>query len=166
MPTRPLRPCPSPGCPSLVSGGRCAAHRTASQHASTEARRAYDARRGSSAARGYGSRWQKYRARYLAQHPLCADPFGAHGATVVGATVVDHVVAHKGDHKRFWDPKNHQPLCASCHGRKSAIEPGGRAHRGWVPAIGVATSGDPISGVPDGVARAGQLRAAAARGAA
>ncbi|WP_144469068.1 HNH endonuclease signature motif containing protein, partial [Bacillus pumilus] len=32
---------------------------------------------------------------------------------------------HKGDKKLFWDSSNWQPLCASCHNRKTAKEDGG-----------------------------------------
>jgi 5-methylcytosine-specific restriction endonuclease McrA len=31
------------------------------------------------------------------------------------ATVVDHVEPHRGDQERFWDERNWQALCASCH---------------------------------------------------
>jgi 5-methylcytosine-specific restriction protein A len=41
------------------------------------------------------------------------------------ATVVDHIIPHKGDKRLFWDIKNWQPLCASCHGIKTAKEDGG-----------------------------------------
>ena len=41
------------------------------------------------------------------------------------ATVVDHIVPHKGDKKLFWDSGNWQPLCGPCHSRKTAKEDGG-----------------------------------------
>lgn len=31
------------------------------------------------------------------------------------ATVVDHIVPHKGDQALFWDTDNWQPLCEPCH---------------------------------------------------
>lgn len=31
------------------------------------------------------------------------------------ARVVDHVMAHKGDEKKFWEPTNLIPLCKYCH---------------------------------------------------
>lgn len=91
-----------------------------------EQRRAEDEHRGTSAERGYGARWRAYALAYLRAHPLCALHYLA--GRIVAATVVDHIVPHKGDLALFWDPANHQALCASCHGRKSATEPGGRAH--------------------------------------
>lgn len=71
--------------------------------------------RESAAKRGYGRRWQKYRERYLREHPLCV-MHQQQGRAVV-SEVVDHIVPHKGDHKLFWDPKNHQALCKQCHDR-------------------------------------------------
>ena len=69
--------------------------------------------RGTAAQRGYGSRWQKARAIFLAEHPLCCR-CGEEGQ-VTPATVVDHIEPHKGDQKLFWDQKNWQPLCKPHH---------------------------------------------------
>ncbi|WP_400245601.1 HNH endonuclease [Niallia sp. JL1B1071] len=38
------------------------------------------------------------------------------------ATVVDHIVPHRGDQDLFWDETNWQPLCKSCHDRKTMTE--------------------------------------------
>lgn len=65
------------------------------------------------AERGYGGRWQRYRKQFLSQHPLCAYCLEQNRVTV--ATVVDHIVPHKGDQELFWDTDNHQSLCAPCH---------------------------------------------------
>ena len=54
-----------------------------------------DRQRPSAARRGYGSRWRRARAAFLALHPLCAS-CRAQGR-VVPATVVDHVVPHRGE---------------------------------------------------------------------
>ena len=35
------------------------------------------------------------------------------------ATVVDHVIPHRGDRKLFWDEQNWQPLCKECHDKKT-----------------------------------------------
>lgn len=70
-------------------------------------------RRGSSAARGYGGRWQKARSTFLQQHPLCRNHESR--GLVVAATVVDHIVPHRGDQKLFWDTSNWQALCKQCH---------------------------------------------------
>lgn len=68
-----------------------------------------------SAQRGYGYRWRQARAAYLAEHPLCV-MCQAEGL-VTPATVVDHVVPHRGDQRLFWDRANWQPLCATHHSR-------------------------------------------------
>ncbi len=67
----------------------------------------------SSAQRGYGYRWQKARAAFLAEHPLCV-MCKAEGR-VTAATVVDHSVPHRGDPTIFWDRSKWQPLCKQHH---------------------------------------------------
>lgn len=74
------------------------------------------------AQRGYGYRWQKARIQFLSSHPLCV-ACQADGR-VTAATVVDHIEPHRGDQTKFWDEANWQPLCASCHGRKTVAEGG------------------------------------------
>lgn len=69
--------------------------------------------RSSSAARGYGSRWQKARIGFLRSHPLCVDHESR--GLVVAATVVDHKIPHRGDQQLFWDKSNWQALCDHCH---------------------------------------------------
>jgi 5-methylcytosine-specific restriction protein A len=78
-----------------------------------EQRRHYDLRRGSSRERGYTSKWQKARAAYLAQHPLCV--FCERERVLTPATVVDHIVAHCGDPEKFWEQSNWQSLCKRHH---------------------------------------------------
>ena len=69
--------------------------------------------------RGYNSRWQKARLTFLARHPLCAEC--ERQGKVTAATVVDHVIPHKGDQVLFWDSENNwAALCASCHSRATA----------------------------------------------
>lgn len=77
------------------------------------------------AERGYGARWQKVRATFLASHPLCA-MCAAQGFIVV-ATVVDHIVPHMGNQTLFWDENNWQPLCASHHSSDKQREERGGA---------------------------------------
>lgn len=83
-------------------------------------------RRGSSAARGYGYRWQKYRRQYFAENPICVDPYRRHVGVYETATDLDHIEAVSGpDDPRFWDPTNHQGLCHACHSYKTVREDGG-----------------------------------------
>ena len=113
MPYAPLKPCAHPGCPKLVPHGRkyCDTHNA--QHKGGEDRPyAYE--------RGYDSRWRKARRRYLDAHPLCTECLKAGRYT--RATVVDHIVPHRGDQKLFWDENNWQPLCKECHDLKTGTE--------------------------------------------
>jgi len=119
MPSRPPRPCRARGCRELVQpgqGGYCAEHRRS--HMRTD-------ERPSSYARGYTKRWQKIRARVLLNDPICRDPFGIHAGRgdIVPADEVDHItpLAAGGTH----DLANLQPLCKSCHSRKTAVESSG-----------------------------------------
>jgi len=113
VPYNPPRPCVHPGCPALVRGGnRCTLHQR-------ELRRQADSRRGSSAARGYGAAWQRARARFLREHPFCVEC--RREGRIEVATVVDHVVPHRGDPGLFWDEGNWQSLCAAHHSRKTGM---------------------------------------------
>lgn len=69
--------------------------------------------RQSAAARGYGHQWREARQVWLSQHPLCV--FCEAVGRVTAASVVDHVIPHRGDARLFWDRGNWQSLCASCH---------------------------------------------------
>ncbi|MDR9857860.1 HNH endonuclease [Paenibacillus sp. VCA1] len=113
MPSKARRPCSYPGCPALTSeGSRCNEHR-----------RAVDRSRGTAAERGYDGKWRKARAEYLRNHPLCKHCQDNNKLTE--ATRVDHIIPHKGNRQLFWDRNNWQPLCESCHNRKTAKEDGG-----------------------------------------
>lgn len=114
MPRSIPRPCAQPGCRELVLGAcRCPQH-------ATQAKREADSRRPSARVRGYSGAWERARAEFLRANPLCAEC--ARNDQIVAATVVDHVVPHKGDKQRFWDRANWQPLCKRCHDRKTARE--------------------------------------------
>ena len=86
-------------------------------------------RRQSSTQRGYGSKWQRYRAAYLsrAENALCR--ICQQNGIVKAASVIDHIVPHRGDWKLFWDSNNHQPLCPRCHNQKTVREDGGFGNR-------------------------------------
>jgi len=124
-PTAILRPCARPGCGAYAAaGGRwCSAHTAAPQ----AVRAAADRRRGTAASRGYDHRWQRARLAYLAARSYrCAGYAVAPGATcLTPASVVDHIVPHRGDSALFWAETNWQPLCKRCHDRKTATEDGG-----------------------------------------
>lgn len=65
--------------------------------------------------RGYGYAWQKARARFLREHPLCVMCEQERPTRVTAATVVDHKIPHRGDKVLFWDESNWQPLCGPHH---------------------------------------------------
>jgi 5-methylcytosine-specific restriction protein A len=120
MPIAARRPCRRMGCRELTAnGGYCD-----KCQAKGFKREKY---RPSSSERGYGYKWQKYRASVLARNPICVDPFGEHAERneIARATRLDHRIPHRGDQKLFWDKSNHQPLCERCHNRKTATFDGG-----------------------------------------
>ena len=63
--------------------------------------------------RGYDAAWRRFSRPFLAARPSCL------GCQAIGvtrqATVVDHIVPHRGDPKLLWDPRNWQPLCEWHH---------------------------------------------------
>lgn len=119
MPYRPLRPCTYPGCRELADGGRCVKHR---RHEGRD----YDQRRGSSTARGYDYKWQRYRVQYLREHPLCECDDCKRMGRIVPAKDVDHIVAVSGpDDPLFWEPSNHRAMAHGHHSRKTVREDGG-----------------------------------------
>jgi 5-methylcytosine-specific restriction endonuclease McrA len=69
------------------------------------------------------ARWKRLRERQLTIKPLCR--FCIESDVVEAATVVDHVIPHRGDQTLFYDPDNLQSLCATCHSStKQRIELG------------------------------------------
>ncbi|PKR57611.1 HNH endonuclease [Thalassospira lohafexi] len=122
MPDLPRKPCALARCGRLsLSGERyCAAHKT-------EHRKQQDQKRGSASQRGYGSKWQKARDQFLKEHPLCCRCEAV--GLVTAATVVDHIIPHKGDQKLFWRRSNWQSLCKTHHDQKTATEDGGFGRR-------------------------------------
>jgi 5-methylcytosine-specific restriction protein A len=120
MPSKPKRFCKKAGCPNVSSEPYCADHKHLA--------RTYDEHRGTAAQRGYDSKWRKARLGYLKKHPLCVqcEYDGKH----IPATVVDHIIPHKGDKDLFWDSKNNwQPLCKRHHDIKTVREDGGFGNR-------------------------------------
>lgn len=118
---QPNKPCARPGCSSLALVNERYCEKC--KQADKKRKQDQDKKRGSSCKRGYGRVWQRYRLRFLAEHPLCVDCESR--GRIVLATVVDHKQPHKGDMVLFWNPKNHQGMCKTCHDRKTASENGG-----------------------------------------
>lgn len=76
-----------------------------------------DDRRGTAAQRGYGHKWRRESKAWLDRHPFCADCDRA--GRIRLASLVDHIVPHRGNMKLFWDRGNWQSLCKTCHGVKT-----------------------------------------------
>lgn len=105
-------------CGNIVPHGeRCACQINQTR----ERNKRHDRRRPNASQRGYGSKWRKARAAFLAMFDRCAWP-GCNAK----ATLVDHIIPHKGDDHLFWDQTNWQPLCTSCHSRKKQQQERGR----------------------------------------
>ena len=118
MPNRPPRCCNHPGCP------RPAYHGSLCEEHAKEQPRQQETARPTSAQRGYGARWQKRRAEFLRDHPICEDCGRI-------ATIPDHVPSRKElvrlgvpdpDADRYLHPR-----CRTCHNRKTNAKDGG----GW-----------------------------------
>jgi len=120
MPLKPRTPCRWPlGCARLVSPpGYCPEH-------ARLVRQRLDSRRGSARARGYDAAWERRRARFLADHPVCEDC----GAP---ATDADHDPARRvliaagvadPDDERFLHAR-----CHRCHSVKTVRVDGGFGH--------------------------------------
>lgn len=111
MPKSPPRPCRYPGCPGFCESGQvfCKEHRMWSS----------DKMRGGADARGYNAEWRRARKAFLQLHPLCVECMKR--GTLTPATVVDHIMPHRGDQRLFWDESNWQSLCAPCHNKKTGF---------------------------------------------
>lgn len=100
--TRGFKFCSVPGCPSMAAPGRscCAKHQA-------ERQQRIDQQRGSAAARGYDSAWQRVQAEKLEAAPWC-ERCGSK------ATLVHHRTPIRQGGARL-DPANLESLCACCH---------------------------------------------------
>ena len=112
MALKPLRPCRHPGCSALTREGYCPKHKPAKAP-----------RRISAEYHGWYSLpiWtDDLRPAQLLREPFCR-VCAARGVRT-RATVVDHIVPHRGNWARFTDRGNLQSLCKTCHDRKTARE--------------------------------------------
>ena len=111
MPSKPRVPCQHPGCAELITPGTkfCEKHKALHPEVIRSA-----------GSRGYGRQWQKASKQYLAAHPLCVRCMEQ--GRYRKATVVDHIIPHRGDEDLFWDRDNWQALCKPCHDHKTWTE--------------------------------------------
>jgi 5-methylcytosine-specific restriction enzyme A len=113
MANAPLRECSTYGCRKLVARGKC-----------PECARKSEREKGTAYERGYDRTWERLRNMVRAEEPLCRACMLA--GLVVATEHIDHIVPiREAPALRLFRP-NLQGLCASCHGKKSAQESGGR----------------------------------------
>jgi len=104
VPMKPAKPCKHPSCPNLTHDYYCDDHKSLYV-------------RESGSKRGYNYKWQKLRKQFLKRHPLC-EACKQNGKYVT-ATVVDHIIPHRGNENLMWDEGNWQSLCKRCHDKKT-----------------------------------------------
>ncbi len=107
MPHKPLKPCKHPSCPKLTNTDYCKEHQLLHERATANDR-------------GYDNRWRSVRKQFLQEHPFCIRC--QQNNKLTPATVVDHMIPHRGDQVLFWDKTNWQPLCKQCHDKKTMTE--------------------------------------------
>ena len=112
MPSKPKVPCRHPGCSKLVDAKAKYCEKHKALHLNDEVHPA--------SPRDYNSAWRKARKAYLRAHPLCVRCMAVGKYTK--ATVVDHIIPHRGDKQLFWNQSNWQSLCKPCHDRKTWTE--------------------------------------------
>lgn len=101
--SRPPRLC---SCGLIVAhGARCVCQITATR----ERNRRHDARRLSACERMYDAWWRRERLAFLAVHPTCRH------CNARPATVVHHIIPHRGDRSLFRNRSNWMPVCQPCH---------------------------------------------------
>lgn len=103
MPRKPLKPCRYQGCPNLTDSSYCKAHSMYERKSSGSRNPFYRSKE-----------WREARKAFLEEHPICIKC----GAK---AEIVDHIVPIKRG-GALLDESNFQPLCWSCHARKSVLE--------------------------------------------
>jgi len=120
MPIRAPRIC---GCGlKIASGEQCACERRRSADRKARA----DAGRPTARERGYDTKWERERAAFLKTHPHCERIVDGQRCGK-SATVVHHIVPHKGDRSLFWSRSNWSPRCKACHdGAEQSRERRGR----------------------------------------
>ena len=120
MPVKCKHACPYPGCGVATTATYCDKHAPIMEARRKAYMASIDNRRGSAAERGYDGRWQKMRKAYLTEHPLCVEC--ERTGRLVTATVVDHVIPHRGNKDLFYDVSNWQSLCTYHHNAKTLRE--------------------------------------------
>ena len=113
MPYRIERPCKAFGCPNTTSNpnGYCDEHQELAKKHEAD-------RRESAYRRGYDKRWEKFRVRYLHEHPLCVDCLAKHRMTP--ASEVHHIRKLRDYPQLKYTESNLMALCHECHSKRTA----------------------------------------------
>ncbi len=113
MPYKQKHPCNYVGCSNTTTERYCSKHKAIIH-------KAIDSNRPNSSQRGYDSKWRRDRKMYLTDNPLCVECLKI--GKLVTATVVDHIIPHKGNYELFSDVSNWQALCKHHHDSKTMKE--------------------------------------------
>lgn len=110
MANRPLHRCGAPGCRALTASRYCAKHAKTTRQVSAQWHKLYNL-----------AVWKNIlRPKQLTRCPWCA--VCAQQGKRVKATVVDHIIPHKGNMALFANENNLQSLCKQCHDAKTMRE--------------------------------------------
>ena len=114
-----LKLCLYPGCEKLTqSGGYCMEHKALAEKRRQERKTGFNDQRGKSRewhSMYYSARWKQSRKEFLKKYPYCF----LCGAK---ATIADHIQPHRGNVELFYNEDNLQPMCQSCHSKKTLNE--------------------------------------------
>lgn len=115
VPSKPKRPCPTPGCRALIRGDECKACGWRKPRWNWKP----DRERGARQERGYDQAWQNLRMYKLAHDPLCER------CEREGRTEAAVEVHHKRPFKGRRDPLrlmlgNLESICLACHRAETA----------------------------------------------
>ena len=97
-----MKRCQHPGCIATTEKTFCKKHKRKDNRPSAHKR-------------GYTKEWRSVSKIYLFNHKKCVKCGDK-------STVVDHIEPHKGNKLLFWNIRNWQAMCKSCHDRKTATE--------------------------------------------
>ncbi|RKD26828.1 hypothetical protein BEP19_15930 [Ammoniphilus oxalaticus] len=118
---KPFKICRKINCDNLTKETYCDDHKDIRRLKEQERQRAYDSQRDPMLIKFYNSaEWRRLRQHILSVYNhLCVSD--AHGELEpVPADVVDHIVPVTADWSLRLTPSNCQPLCHSCHNKKTA----------------------------------------------
>lgn len=106
--------CKKSGCMRTAEPGK----EFCRQHSALEGKAKVFTRRGKSGeyhSLYESARWRKISREFLKKYPVCL---------ICGkpARIADHITPHRGNLELFYDESNLQPMCWSCHSRKTFRE--------------------------------------------